>query len=108
MCHRTHQIITSAQPQTATVKKKEAFYIHFFVLILISMEFQLQEETAEAAYLVSSFSLNVATQHPDDVIATALHDQELAQRQERSTQLSGERQWKVFYEDNTRSGRYVT
>jgi hypothetical protein len=72
------------------------------------MEFQLQEETAEAAYLVSSFSLNVATQHPDDVIATALQDQELAQRQQRSTQLSEERPWKVFYEDNTRSGRYVT
>jgi hypothetical protein len=72
------------------------------------MELQLQDENAEAASLVSSFSLNVGTQHPDDVIATALHDQQLAQRQQRLTQeVPEERLWKNFYED-TGSAGYAT
>jgi hypothetical protein len=71
------------------------------------MEPQQQDENAEAASLVSSFSLNVAAQHPDDVIAATLYDQELAQRRQRADQVLEERQWKEFYE-NTGAGRYVT
>ena len=71
------------------------------------MELQQHDENMEAASLVSSFSLNVVTQHPDDVIATALYDQELAQRGQRTNRLLEERQWKKLYED-TRAGRYVT
>jgi hypothetical protein len=71
------------------------------------MELQQQDENAEAASLVSSFSLNIAAQHQDDVIATALYDRELSQRRQRANQALGERQWKEFYE-NSGAGRYVT
>lgn len=71
------------------------------------MDLQRQDENAEAASLVSSFSLNAATQHPDDAIATALYEQELAERQQRANQVLEERQWKGFYE-STQIGRYVT
>lgn len=72
------------------------------------MELQLQEQNAEAASLVGSFSLNVVTHRPDDVIATSLRDQELAQRQPRLNQEPPEeRLWKDFYE-NAGSAQYVT
>jgi len=72
------------------------------------MELRLQEENAEAASLVGSFSLSVVTQRPDDVIATALRDQELAQRQPRLNQeVPEERLWKDFYE-SAGSAQYVT
>jgi hypothetical protein len=71
------------------------------------MELQQQDENAEAASLVSSFSLDIAAQHQDDVIAIALYDQELVQRRQGANQVLGERQWKEFYE-NTGAGRYVT
>jgi hypothetical protein len=72
------------------------------------MELQLQEENAEAISLVGSFSLNVVAQRPDDVIATSLRDQELAQRQPRLNQeLPEQRLWVDFYE-NAGSAQYVT
>jgi hypothetical protein len=64
------------------------------------MELQRQNENVEAESLISSFSLNVATHHPDDVVATALYDQELAQRHERANQIIKDRQWKELYEDS--------
>ena len=85
----------------------EAIQTHIFHFKIIAMELQQYDENVEAASLVSGFSLNVVTQHPDDVIATALYDQELAQRGQRTNQVLEERQWKEFYED-TRAGRYVT
>lgn len=71
------------------------------------MELQQQDENVEAASLVSSFSLNIVAQHPNDVIATALHDHYLAQRGQITNQAPEERQWKELYE-NARSGQYVT
>jgi hypothetical protein len=72
----------------------------FSVVQLLPMELQLQEENAEAASLVGSFSLNIVTHRPDDVISTSLRDRELAQRQPSLNQeLPEERLWKDFYEN---------
>ena len=71
------------------------------------MELQQQEENAEAASLVDSFSQNVVVQRPDDVIVISLRDQELTQRQSRPNQdLREERLWKDLYE-NAGSAQYV-
>ena len=63
------------------------------------MDSQLQDENAEASSLVSGFSLNVASRYPNDVVATALLEQELAQRRQRPNQVRETRKWKQFYED---------
>jgi hypothetical protein len=63
------------------------------------MESQLQDENAEATSLVSSFSHNIVSQYPHDVIANALSEQELAQRQQRPSQAREVRKWREFYED---------
>lgn len=62
------------------------------------MESQLQDENAEAAALVSSFSLNVASQYPNDIVANAVFEQELAQRRQNRTQERETRNWRQFYE----------
>lgn len=62
------------------------------------MESQLQDENAEATALVSSFSLNVASQYPNDIVANAVFEQELAQRQQRPTEVRETRNWRQFYE----------
>ena len=63
-----------------------------------SMESQLQDENAEAAALVSSFSLNVASQYPNDIVANAVFEQELAQRRQRPAEVGETRNWRQFYE----------
>lgn len=63
-----------------------------------SMESQLQDENAEATALVSSFSLNVASQYPNDIVANAVFEQELAQRRQRPTEVRETRNWRQFYE----------
>jgi hypothetical protein len=77
-----------------------------FMSKIIAMDLQQQDENAEAASLVSNFSLNVVTQHPNDVIATALYDQELAEREQRANQGVEEGHWKGLYE-GTQTGQYV-
>jgi hypothetical protein len=70
------------------------------------MEFQRQNENVEAASLVSSFSLNVATTHLNDDIATALYDQQLAERHQTANRVLEERHWMEFY-DGTQTARCV-
>jgi hypothetical protein len=73
------------------------------------MELQRRDEAFEAQSLVRSFSYEVAIQRPGDVVAGALHEQELSRQ---STGLADdeveceERMWKVYYEDAS-TAQYV-
>jgi hypothetical protein len=89
------------------IKQREAIHTYVFHTQIIAMELRRQVENAEAESLISSFGLNVPAQYPDDAIATAFHEQELAQQRQRANQVLEERQWKEFYEDSG-AGRYVT
>ena len=110
-CNASYRVGSLAQRFRIIVRARGRFPhldIYFFVIQLLLMELQLQEENAEGASLVDSFSLNFVTQRQDDVIATSLRDQELAQLQlSLSQELPNERLWKDFYE-NAGSAQYVT
>jgi hypothetical protein len=109
ICWIRQTCASAAQLRSVSRKQKECIrsYLGLSCPKIAAMDLQHQHENEEAASLVSSFSLNVATQQPDNEIATALYEQERAERHERANQVPEERRWKGFYESN-QTGRYVT